>query len=179
MPSNPADAYGLMRAAIQDPNPVIFIENRLQYGMKGPRPDPEALVPLGKAKVVREGTDVTLVSWSRMLTVAARAADDLAEEGVSVELIDLRTISPLDRDTVLRSLERTHRLVIAHEAVQDFGVGAELAALAANEGFWHLDAPVARVAPPAMPSPYSPALEKLWLPDAEAIADTVRRVVRP
>lgn len=178
MPSNPADAYGLMRAAIQDPNPVIFVENRLQYGMKGPRPDLEHLVPLGKAKVVCEGTDVTIVSWSRMLSIASQAADKLAGDGISAELIDLRTISPLDRDTVLRSLERTHRLVIAHEAVQDFGVGAELAALAANEGFWHLDAPVARVAPPAMPSPYSPALEKLWLPDADAIADTVRRVVR-
>ena len=178
MPSNPADAYGLMRAAIRDPNPVIFIENRLQYGMKGPRPQPDHLVPLGRAKVVREGRDVTIVSWSRMLTMACQAADRLAEDDISAEVIDLRTISPLDRETVLRSLERTHRLVIAHEAVQDFGVGAEIAALAANEGFWHLDAPVARVAPPAMPSPYAPSLEQLWLPDASAIADTVRRVAR-
>jgi 2-oxoisovalerate dehydrogenase E1 component len=178
MPSNPADAYGLMRAAIRDPNPVIFVENRLQYGMKGPRPQADHLVPLGRAKIVRDGRDVTLVSWSRMLRTACDAADRLAADGISVEVIDLRTISPLDRSTVLCSLERTHRLVIAHEAVQDFGVGAELAALAANEGFWHLDAPVARVAPPAMPSPYAPSLEKLWLPDAEAIAETVRRVVR-
>ncbi|MCX5562212.1 dehydrogenase E1 component subunit alpha/beta [Streptomyces sp. NBC_00038] len=178
MPSNPADAYGLMRAAIRDPNPVVFIENRLQYGMKGPRPEPDHLVPLGRAKVVREGRDVSVVSWSRMLTTVLQAADRLAEDGISAEVIDLRTISPLDRETVLRSLERTHRLVIVHEAVQDFGVGAELAALAANEGFWHLDAPVARVAPPAIPSPYAPSLEKLWLPDADAIADTVRRVVR-
>ncbi|WP_405927181.1 pyruvate dehydrogenase complex E1 component subunit beta [Streptomyces sp. NBC_00035] len=178
MPSNPADAYGLMRAAIRDPNPVVFIENRLQYGMKGPGPEPDHLVPLGRAKVVREGRDVSVVSWSRMLTTVLQAADRLAEEGISAEVIDLRTISPLDRETVLRSLERTHRLVIVHEAVQDFGVGAELAALAANEGFWHLDAPVARVAPPAIPSPYAPSLEKLWLPDADAIADTVRRVVR-
>ena len=178
MPSNPADAYGLMRAAIRDPNPVIFIENRLQYGMKGPRPEHDHLVPLGSAKVVREGRDVSVVSWSRMLTTVLQAADRLAEDGISAEVIDLRTISPLDRETVLRSLERTHRLVIVHEAVQDFGVGAELAALAANEGFWHLDAPVARVAPPAIPSPYAPSLEKLWLPDADAIADTVRRVVR-
>lgn len=178
MPSNPADAYGLMRAAIRDPNPVVFIENRLQYGMKGPRPEPDHLIPLGRAKVVREGRDVSVVSWSRMLTTVLHAADRLAEDGISAEVIDLRTISPLDRETVLRSLERTHRLVIVHEAVQDFGVGAELAALAANEGFWHLDAPVARVAPPAIPSPYAPSLEKLWLPDADAIADTVRRVVR-
>jgi len=178
MPSNPADAYGLMRAAIRDPNPVIFVENRLQYGMKGPRPQRDHLVPIGCAKVVRTGRDVTIVSWSRMLTMACQAADHLAEDNISAEVIDLRTISPLDRGTVLRSLEQTHRLVIAHEAVQDFGVGAEIAALAANEGFWHLDAPVARVAPPAMPSPYAPSLEQLWLPDAEAIAETARRVVR-
>jgi 2-oxoisovalerate dehydrogenase E1 component len=178
MPSNPADAYGLMRAAIRDPNPVIFIENRLQYGLRGPRPHPDHLVPLGRAKVVRDGRDVTIVSWSRMLTVACQAAERLAEDNISAEVIDLRTISPLDRQTILESLGRTHRLVIAHEAVQDFGVGAEIAAVAANEGFWHLDAPVARVAPPAMPSPYAPSLEQLWLPDADAIADTARRVVQ-
>jgi 2-oxoisovalerate dehydrogenase E1 component len=177
MPSNPADAYGLMRAALRDPNPVVFVENRLQYGMKGPRPEPDHLVPLGKAKIARPGTDVTLVSWSRMLVSALQAASALADEGISVEVIDLRTISPLDRQTILDSLSRTHRLVIAHEAVQDFGVGAEIAALAVDEGFWHLDAPVARVAPPAMPAPYAPALERLWLPGPDAIAETVRRVV--
>lgn len=179
MPSNPADAYGLMRAAIRDPNPVIFVENRLQYGMKGPRPDPDHLVPIGRAKVAREGRDVTLVSWSRMMTSSLQAAEELEKDGVSVEVIDLRTITPLDRETILTSLAKTHRLVIAHEAIQDFGVGAEIAAMAANEGFWHLDAPVARVAPPAMPSPYSPALERLWLPDTQDIAETVRRVARP
>ncbi|WP_293780122.1 dehydrogenase E1 component subunit alpha/beta [uncultured Aeromicrobium sp.] len=177
MPSNPADAYGLLRAAIHDPNPVIFVENRLQYGMKGPRPGPDHLVPLGKAKIVREGADVTIVSWSRMLTEALKAAQELAAEGIDAEVIDLRTITPLDRSTIVDSLSKTHRLVIAHEAVQDFGVGAEIAALAANEGFWHLDAPVARVAPPAMPSPYSAALERLWLPDAAAIVETTRKVV--
>ncbi|MFD9552366.1 pyruvate dehydrogenase complex E1 component subunit beta [Nocardia salmonicida] len=178
MPSNPADAYGLLRAAIRDPNPVVFVENRLQYGMKGPRPPADHLVPLGKAKVVRPGRDVTIVSWSRMLSFAITAADQLAGEGIEAEVIDLRTISPLDRTTILDSLAKTHRIVVAHEAVQDFGVGAEIAAMAANEGFWHLEAPVARVAPPAMPAPYSPALERLWLPDADAIADTVRRVVQ-
>lgn len=177
MPSNPADAYGLLRAAIRDPNPVVFVENRLQYGMKGPRPPADHLVPLGKAKVVRPGSDVTVVSWSRMLGSALQAAATLHDEGIEAEVIDLRTISPLDRPTILTSLEKTHRLVIAHEAVQDFGVGAEIAAMAANEGFWSLDAPVARVAPPAMPSPYAPELEQAWLPDAGAIADTVRRVV--
>lgn len=177
MPSNPADAYGLLRAAIADPNPVVFVENRLQYGMKGPRPEPDHLIPLGKAKVVREGEDVTIVSWSRMATEAAKAAEALAEEGVSTEVIDLRTVSPLDRTTILSSLKKTGRLVIAHEAVQDFGVGAEIAALAANEGFWYLDAPVARVAPPTMPAPYAQSLEREWLPGADEIAATVRRAV--
>lgn len=178
MPSNPADTYGLLRAAIRDPNPVVFVENRLQYGMKGPRPPADHLIPIGKAKVVRPGADVTVVSYSRMMQDTMKAAEVLAEEGIDVEVIDLRTIVPLDRQTVLDSLTKTHRLVIAHEGVQDFGVGAELAAMAANEGFWQLDAPVARVAPPAMPAPYAPSLEKLWLPDGATIADTVRRTVR-
>lgn len=176
MPSNPADTYGLLRAAIQDPNPVVFVENRLQYGLKGPKPPADHLIPLGKAKVVREGTDITLVSWSRMVQDAVAAAELLAGEGISVEVIDLRTISPLDRETVLASLAKTNRLVIAHEAVRDFGVGAELAAMAVDEGFWHLDAPVTRVAPPPVPAPYAPSLERAWLPSRDTIAETVRRI---
>jgi len=176
MPSNPADTYGLLRAAIQDPNPVVFVENRLQYGLKGPRPAADHLIPLGKAKVVREGTDITLVSWSRMVQDGLAAAELLAAEGISVEVIDLRTIAPLDRETVLASLAKTNRLVIAHEAVRDFGVGAELSAMAVDEGFWHLDAPVTRVAPPPMPAPYAPSLERLWLPSRDTIADTLRRI---
>ena len=176
MPSNPADTYGLLRAAIQDPNPVVFVENRLQYGLKGPKPPADHLIPLGKAKVVREGTDITLVSWSRMVQDALAAAELLAGEGISVEVIDLRTISPLDRETVLASLAKTNRLVIAHEAVRDFGVGAELAAMAVDEGFWHLDAPVTRVAPPPVPAPYAPSLERVWLPSRDTIAETLRRI---
>lgn len=176
MPSNPADTYGMLRAAIQDPNPVVFVENRLQYGLKGPRPPAGHLIPLGRAKVVREGTDITLVSWSRMVHDSLAAAEQLAAEGISVEVIDLRTIAPLDRATVLASLAKTNRLVIAHEAVRDFGVGAELAAMAVDEGFWHLDAPVTRVAPPATPAPYAPSLEHTWLPSADTIAETLRRI---
>ncbi|MEV1025212.1 dehydrogenase E1 component subunit alpha/beta [Streptomyces sp. NPDC050264] len=176
MPSNPADTYGLLRAAIQDPNPVVFVENRLQYGLKGPRPPADHLVPLGKAKVVREGDDITLVTWSRMVQEGLAAADVLAGEGIGVEVVDLRTISPLDRETVLTSLAKTNRLVVAHEAVRDFGVGAELAALAVDEGFWHLDAPVTRVAAPPMPAPYAPSLEREWLPSRDSIADTLRRI---
>lgn len=176
MPSNPTEAYGLLRSAIQDPNPVVFVENRLQYGMKGPQPPADYRVPLRRAKVVREGTDVTLVSYGRMAVEARAAAESVADD-ISVEVIDLRTVAPFDREAVLESLRKTHRLVVAHEGVQDFGVGAELAAMAVNEGFWHLDAPVARVAPPAMPAPYAPSLEKLWLPDRSTIEDVLRRMV--
>ncbi|MET7572326.1 dehydrogenase E1 component subunit alpha/beta [Streptomyces sp. NPDC005492] len=176
MPSNPADTYGLLRAAIQDPNPVVFVENRLQYGLKGPKPPADHLIPLGKAKVVREGTDITLVSWSRMVQDGLAAAELLAGEGISVEVIDLRTIAPLDRETVLASLAKTNRLVIAHEAVRDFGVGAELSAMAVDEGFWHLDAPVTRVAPPSVPAPYAPSLERVWLPSRDTIAETLRKI---
>lgn len=177
MPSTPAETYGLLRAAIRDPNPVIFIENRLLYGRKGPRPDPEALVPLGKAAVRRPGTDVTLVSYSRMVNDCLAAAEQLAADGISVEVIDLRTIAPLDYETVLGSLAKTNRLVIAHEAVTPFGVGAELAAAAVREGFWTLDAPVIRVGAEATPAPYSPSLERAWLPGVDRIAAAVRESV--
>jgi 2-oxoisovalerate dehydrogenase E1 component len=178
MPSTPADTYGLLRAAIRDPNPVVFVENRLLYGRKGPRPRPDHLVPLGRAAVHREGTDVTLVSYSKLVHDCAAVAEQLSAEGISVEVIDLRTIAPLDTETVLRSLAKTGRLVIAHQAVEQFGVGAELAAVAAQEGFWTLDAPVIRVGAAATPAPYAPSLERVWLPDRERIAAAVRRSVR-
>ena len=177
MPSTPADTYGLLRAAIRDPNPVIFIENRQQYGAKGPKPPADYLVPLGKAKVVRQCTDATVVSVSRMVGEALAAAESLAAKGISVEVIDLRTVAPLDRPTILESLAKTNRLLIAHEGVTDFGIGAEIAALAVYEGFWTLDAPVMRVAPPPTPSPYAPNLEKQWLPDSHDIQRAVERLV--
>jgi 2-oxoisovalerate dehydrogenase E1 component len=177
MPSTPAETYGLLRSAIRDPNPVVFIEHRLMYGRKGPRPSPDALVPLGKAAVRRAGTDVTLVSYSRMAQHSLTAAEQLATEGISVEVVDLRTIVPLDYETVLGSLAKTNRLVIAHEAVTPFGVGAELAAAAVREGFWTLDAPVIRVGAEPTPAPYAPSLERAWLPDAERIAAAVRESV--
>jgi 2-oxoisovalerate dehydrogenase E1 component len=177
MPSTPADTYGLLRAAIRDPNPVVFIENRQQYGLKGPKPPADYLLPLGKAKVVRPGTDATIVSVSRMVHEALAAAESLAAKGISVEVIDLRTVAPLDKQTILESLTKTNRLLIAHEAVTDFGIGAEIAALAAFEGFWHLDAPVMRVAPPPTPSPYAPSLEAKWLPDRHVIERAVERLI--
>jgi len=176
MPSTPADTYGLLRAAIQDPNPVVFIENRLLYGMKGPRPGVEHLVPIGKAAVVRPGTDITLVSVSRMVHEAVAAADAVAGEGISVEVIDLRTVAPLDMATILGSVHRTSRLLIAHEAVMPFGIGAEIAATVAREGFWDLDAPIERIGALASPAPYAPGLEQAWLPNRDDIAATLRRL---
>ena len=178
MPSTPADTYGLLRSAIRDPNPVVFIENRQLYGMKGPKPPAGYLLPLGKAKVVREGTDLTIVSVSRMVHEAVAAADALAPRGISAEVIDLRTVAPLDKDTILASLAKTNRLLIAHEGVTDFGIGAEIAALAVYQGFWTLDAPVMRVAPPPTPSPYAPNLEKQWLPDRQSIQRAAEALVR-
>jgi 2-oxoisovalerate dehydrogenase E1 component len=178
MPSTPADTYGLLRSAIRDQNPVVFIENRQLYGMKGPKPPADYLLPLGKAKVVRQGTDVTVVSVSRMVHEAVAAAEALAQRGISAEVIDLRTVAPLDKETILASLSKTNRLLIAHEGVTDFGIGAEIAALAVYEGFWTLDAPVMRVAPPPTPSPYAPNLESLWLPDRHSIERAAEALVR-
>ena len=178
MPSNPADTYGLLRAAIQDPNPVVFIENRLLYGLKGPQPPTDFVVPIGRAKVVRPGTDVTVVSVSRMVHEVLAAAETLASEGIDVEVIDLRTVAPLDMATILESVAKTSRLLIAHEAVTPFGIGAEIAATVAAEGFWDLDAPIARVGAAATPPPYAPDLERAWLPDRDDIAAAIRRLAR-
>jgi len=176
MPSTPADTYGLLRSAIQDPNPVVFIENRLLYGMKGPQPPVDHVVPIGVSKVVRPGTDVTVVSVSRMVHEAMAAAAALAEDGVSAEVIDLRTVAPLDMAPILESVHKTSRLLIAHEAVVPHGIGAEIAAVVAREGFWDLDAPIERVGAVATPPPYAPELERAWLPDRDDIADAIRRL---
>jgi 2-oxoisovalerate dehydrogenase E1 component len=173
MPSTPADSYGLLRSAIQDPNPVVFIENRLLYGMKGPKPPADHLVPIGRATVVRPGTDVTVVSVSRMVHEALAAAEEV---DVSVEVIDLRTVAPLDMEPVLESVRKTGRLLIAHEAVVPFGIGAEIAATVAREAFWDLDAPIERIGAAATPPPYAPELERAWLPDRHAIGDAIRRL---
>jgi 2-oxoisovalerate dehydrogenase E1 component len=177
MPSTPADTYGLLRAAIQDPNPVVFIENRLMYGMKGPRPPADHIVPIGSSVVVREGTDVTVVSVSRMVHEVLAAAAEVEGDGISVEVVDLRTVAPIDMLPVLESVAKTSRLLIAHEAVVPFGIGAEIAATVAREGFWNLDAPIERIGAPPTPPPYSPVLEKEWLPGRDDIAAALRRLV--
>ncbi|HEY8217411.1 MAG TPA: dehydrogenase E1 component subunit alpha/beta [Acidimicrobiia bacterium] len=176
MPSTPADTYGLLRAAIQDPNPVVFIENRLLYGMKGPQPPADHVVPIGTSAVVHPGDDVTVVSVSRMVHEAVAAAEGLAGEGISVEVIDLRTVAPLDTAPILASVQKTSRLLIAHEAVVPFGIGAEIAATVAREGFWDLDAPIQRVGAAPTPPPYAPELERAWLPDRDDIAAAIRRL---
>jgi 2-oxoisovalerate dehydrogenase E1 component len=176
MPSAADDAYGLLRAAIEDDNPVVFIENRLLYERKAPMPSADHRVPLGKARIMRTGRDLTIVSWSRMAQLSLAAAATLAAEGIDAEVIDLRTITPLDRPTVLDSLARTNRLLIVHEAATEFGVGAELAALAVNEGFWSLDAPVLRVGAPSAPAPYAPSLERVWIPNEADIVTAARQL---
>ncbi len=174
MPSTPADTYGLLRAAIQDPNPVVFIENRLLYGMKGPEPGADHVVPIGRSAVVQPGTDVTVVSVSRMVHEALAAAEQL---DASVEVIDLRTVAPLDLVPVLESVRKTSRLLIAHEAVVPFGIGAEIAAVVGREAFWDLDAPIERVGATPTPPPYAPDLERAWLPGREQIAEATRRLL--
>jgi 2-oxoisovalerate dehydrogenase E1 component len=176
MPSTPANTYGLLLSAIEDPNPVVFIENRLLYGMKGPQPPADFRVPIGKSAVVREGSDITVVSVSRMVHEALAAADELAAEGITAEVIDLRTVAPLDMEPILASVHKTSRLLIAHEAVVPFGIGAEIAATVAREAFWDLDAPIERVGAAATPPPYAPELEKVWLPDRHRIAEAIRNL---
>jgi 2-oxoisovalerate dehydrogenase E1 component len=176
MPCEPADAYGLLRAAIEDPDPVVFIENRLLYGRKGPRPHASHRVPIGKAIVRRSGRDVTVVTWSRIVHDALVAAERAAEHGIELEVIDLRTVAPIDHATIALSVKKTGRLLIVHEAVLTTGVGAEIAAWASSELFWDLDAPVERVAPPFTPVPYAPLLEQAWLPGPEQIVAAARRI---
>ncbi len=169
-PSTPADAKGLLKAAIRDDNPVIFIEHETLYGMKGEVPeDPNFLVPFGKAEVRREGTDVTIVGISRMAVTALEAAEILAERGISAEVIDPRTLRPLDLDTILRSVQKTNRVVLAEEGWPHGGVGANITALIQEQAFDYLDAPIQRVAGADVPMPYSKPLEQAAFPHAENI----------
>ncbi|MBW8814192.1 MAG: alpha-ketoacid dehydrogenase subunit beta [Caulobacterales bacterium] len=179
-PSTPQDAYGLLRSAIEDPDPVLFIENLPTYRtpMPGELPDAGHRVPLGKAAVQREGTDVTVVSYSRLAGEARAAAELAAAEGVSVEVIDLRTISPWDRETVLASARKTGRVLIVHEAVKAFGAGAEIAAVVGEELFGQLKAPVRRLGGAYSAVPYSKPLESAYAPDRARIAAAILALAR-
>ncbi len=174
-PSTPADAYGLLRACIDDPDPCIFIENLPSYGVSGPPAAAGERVELGKAKVTREGTDLTLVSYSRVAAEALHAAEQLAAQGISVEVIDLRTIAPWDKETVLRSVAKTGRLLIAHEAVKPFGVGAEIAAVVQEEMFGALKAPVWRLGAPFCPVPFSRPLELAYALDRNDMVKSIQQ----
>ncbi|WP_417468225.1 pyruvate dehydrogenase complex E1 component subunit beta [Maricaulis sp.] len=176
-PYDAADAKGLLKAAIRDPNPVVFLEHELVYGESFDVPDLEDwIVPIGKAKVRREGTDVTITAHSRMVGYALQAAEILAGEGISAEVIDLRTLRPLDTDTVVASVKKTNRIVCAEEGWGRMGVGAEIAAVVTAEAFDYLDAPPARVHQKDVPLPYAGNLEKLSLPGVEDILQAVRAV---
>ena len=174
-PGTPADAYGLLRAAIEDPDPVIFVENKALYAAKGEVADDAGADRLGTARTVREGGDVTIVSYGAMVASALSAAETLAAEGVEAEVIDLRTLQPWDEQAVLASLNKTHHLVIAHEAVEAFGVGAEVAARMIDLGFYELDGPIARVGAPFAPVPFAKTFEAAYLPGPDDIVRAVHR----
>ena len=174
MPATAADAAGLMASAIADPNPVVFVEHKALYFKREELADEPPAVPIGSARVARPGGDVTIVALSRMLGEALAAADRLAAEGVEAEVIDPRTLVPLDLDLIVSSVERTNRLVVAHEAVRAGGFGAEIAAQVQAVAFDSLDAPIARVGAPFAPIPLSPPLEDAYLPGAEDILAAVR-----
>lgn len=178
LPATPDDAYQMLRTAVVSDDPVVVAEARMLYPTRGPVRTDAPVEPVGGARVVRPGTDVTVVAWSRMVSAALDAAGTLAEEGVDVEVVDLRWLNPLDFDTVAASVARTGRLVVAHEANLTGGFGAEIAARAAAECFADLRAPIARVATPDVPMPAAPALQAVVVPEAATVAEAVRRTVR-
>jgi pyruvate dehydrogenase E1 component beta subunit len=176
-PYSAADAKGLLKAAIRDPNPIIFLENEVLYGQSFDVPtDPDFVLPIGKAKIVRPGNDVTIVGYSIMVGKALEAAEALAAEGIDAEVIDLRTIRPLDVETIVNSLKKTNRLVTVEEGWAYSGIGSEIAALMMEHAFDYLDAPVARVAGEDVPMPYAANLEKMALPQPENIVDAAKAV---
>jgi len=174
MPSNAYDLKGLTIASVRDDNPTIVVLHKRLLGSKGAVPEDAYEIPIGSAAVTRKGGDVTLVAYSRMAVEALAAAEQLAAEGIDCEVIDLRTVSPIDIDTVLASARRTNRVVVVHEAVRSGGLGAEVAALVQEHAFDYLDAPVARVGAPFAPVPFSPPLESAYVPDAARIAAQIR-----
>ena len=175
MPSNPADAESLMRDAIRDDNPVLFVEHRGLYFSRAEVAEGGSGLAMDKAAVLREGADATVAAVSRMVGPALEAADALAREGVSTEVVDLRSLVPLDVDTLVESVRKTSRLIVVHEAVEQGGVGAEVAARVQEQALYYLDSPILRVAAPNAPVPCAPPLETFFVPDKERIVDAVHR----
>jgi pyruvate/2-oxoglutarate/acetoin dehydrogenase E1 component len=177
MPSRAADVAGLLASAVADPNPVVFVENKVLYFKTEEVPDEQEPVPIGEALVVRPGRDVTIVALSRLVDEALAAAERLAADGIEAEVIDPRTLVPLDLDAIVESVRRTNRLVIAHEAVEHGGFGAEVAARVQAAAFDDLDAPIERVGAPFAPVPFSPPLEDAWVPGADEVHAAVLRAL--
>ncbi|MGA7876092.1 MAG: alpha-ketoacid dehydrogenase subunit beta [Desulfoferrobacter sp.] len=178
MPSTPADAKGLLKSAIRDENPVIFIEDMMLYFAPGPVPDGEYLTPIGKAEVKREGKDVTVVTWSKMLGVALKAAEQLVQEGIEAEIVDLRTLVPLDKETLLSSVRKTGRLVVLHEATRTGGFAGEICAVVTEGAFSSLKAPFRRVTGPDIPVPTSPPLERFYIPSEDQLISAVKEILQ-
>ena len=176
VPSTPYDAKGLLKTAVRSDDPVLFLEHEMLYPTRGEVPEEEYLIPFGVAEIKRPGRDVTIVSWSRMVLESLRAAEHLANEGIEAEVVDLRTLDPLDFDTLLGSAARTRRVVIVEEGWRNVGVGAELAARLQEQLFYDLEAPVQRVAAADVPTPYAKNLERLALPNAEKVVEAVLKV---
>ena len=176
MPATPYDVKGILKAAIRDDNPVLVIEHKALHALKGEVPEQEYVLPIGKAFTKRQGTDVTIVATSRMVHEALKAAEELEKRGISVEVIDLLSISPWDKSAVFESVSKTHRLVIAQEAVKNFGAGSEIAATVAEEILDELDAPIIRVGAPFVPVPF--ALEEVYLPDALHIVKAIETIMK-
>jgi pyruvate dehydrogenase E1 component beta subunit len=176
IPSTPADAKGLLKTAIRDDNPVVFVEDKLHYPLKGEVPDGDFTIPFGVADVKRTGEDVTVVATSSMVQVALGAAELLDAEGISVEVVDPRTLSPLDEETIVRSAEKTGRAIVVDEGHRRFGATAEIAAVIAERAFYSLDAPVRRLGALDVPVPFSPPLEDATVPTPETVAQTAREL---
>ncbi len=177
VPSNPADAKGLLKSAIRDDDPVIFMESEQMYGDKGEVPEGEYLIPLGVAEVKRKGKDVTIVSFGKIIKEAYKAAEELAKEGIECEIIDLRTVRPMDQKTILESVKKTNRLVILEEAWPFGNVATEITYLVQNEAFDYLDAPIIKINTADTPAPYSSVLFKEWLPNSEDVVKAVKKVL--
>ena len=177
VPSNPYDAKGLLKSAIRDDDPVIFMESEQMYGDKGEVPDGEYTIPIGVADIKREGTDVTIVSFGKIIKEAFQAADELDKENISCEIIDLRTVRPMDHETILNSVKKTNRLVILEEAWPFGNVATEITYQVQSQAFDYLDAPIEKINTADTPAPYSPVLLKEWLPNSEDVIKAVKKVL--
>ena len=176
-PSTPYDAKGLLISSIRDNNPVIFVENKILYGVKGEVPEDSYTIPIGKGDIKKEGEDITIVAISYTVGKALEAANDLEKEGIKAEVVDPRAISPLDKETIVESVKKTGRLLIVHEAVKEYGFGAEVAAVVAEEAFDYLDSPITRVGAPFMPVPFGKGAEKMYIPGKEKIVSEAKKML--